>query len=92
MNRLTITLDDDLYAMARAHALNSKLSLSKAVADLLRRRAGGAVGGGSRHSLSGFPVSVGRGQPIGEAEIRRALEGEDAPALEMMGYSRKRNS
>lgn len=32
--RLTINLDEDLYAMARAHAIASKTSISKAIADL----------------------------------------------------------
>jgi|GEM_PF-3950296 len=44
MNRLTITLDDELYAMARAHAIASKTSLSKAMADLLMNRHGKALG------------------------------------------------
>ena len=37
MNRLTITLDDDLYAMARAHAVANHKSISKAIGDLLRQ-------------------------------------------------------
>lgn len=36
--RLTINLDDELYAMARSHAIATKTSISKAVGDLLRRR------------------------------------------------------
>lgn len=52
--RLTINLDDDLYAMARSHAFATKTSISKAVGDLLRRKTSGnarpesARGTGSR--------------------------------------------
>lgn len=93
MNRLTITLDDDLYAMARAHALANKLSLSKAIADLLRRPqissppqslAAGAPG---LHPLSGFPVSVGNGRPITEADLQRAEDDEIIRHLEVAGLS-----
>ncbi len=36
--RLTINLDEDLYEMARSHAIATKTSLSRAVGDLLRRQ------------------------------------------------------
>jgi len=95
LNRLTITLDDDLYAMARAHAIAGRMSLSKAIADLLRRRqevgtGSNRDGGGLRiHPQSGFPVSESAGRPVTAEDVRRAEEDEDLRHLEIMGLSPK---
>lgn len=90
--RLTINLDDDLYAMARAHAVANKLSMSKSVGDLLRRRvSGGQPEGREPTEPLGIdpetllPVVRARKEPITEEEIRRALENEDARYLEIAG-------
>lgn len=79
--RLTITLDDDLYAMARAHAVARRTSISRAIGELLRTRhaAGGAAGHvkGGTHPLSGFPISQGDAKPFSGEDVRRADEAED---------------
>ena len=85
--RLTINLDDDLYAMARAHAILRKMSISKAVGDLLRRRGwdGSAPDGGGAvpevdfrvDPETGLPVVRGRGQPVTNEDVRLAAEDDD---------------
>lgn len=94
--RLTINLDDDIYAMARSHAIATKTSISKAVGDLLRRRTAGNI-----HPVSGFPVSdpnfhidpetllpVVKGSgTLTEAQIRRAMDDDLVRPLQIMGYS-----
>ena len=83
--RLTINLDDDLYAMARAHAIASKISISKAVGDLLRRRSphhspGSPIEKGvhiSVHPLSGFPLAAAGNVAFGSDDVRKAEEAED---------------
>ena len=95
MHRLTISLDDDLYAMARAHAVSQGLSLSKAVADLLRRRV--SPGPASRHEKAesdpafhpetGFPIIETDGRPITDEDVRRMHDDEDVRHLELMGLS-----
>jgi hypothetical protein len=97
MNRLTITLDDDLYAMARAYAAANRKSISKAIGDLLRR--GGVAGRtaqgsagtpenpGFVHVVSGFPFVDGAGCRIDSEDVRRAEDDEDIRHLEMMGLS-----
>lgn len=80
--RLTINLDDDLHAMARAHAIASNISISKAVSDLLRRRsapnnpAPAPEGLISIHPISGFPVVAGDNGPLTQEDVHRA-EAED---------------
>lgn len=101
MPRLTITLEDDLYAMARAHAIASGLSISKAIDDLLRRRPAvpGSIPPPSRqpageppddhpavHPLSGLPVSRSDGRRITSEDVRRAEEEEDLRILEAGGF------
>jgi len=94
MNRLTITLDDDLYAMARAHAISSKKSLSKAIGDLLRQRT--ASGAAAPRPLQPddaasyfdpvLGIQVSRcPKPLTEQDIQGAIDDEDARHLEMMG-------
>ncbi len=87
--RLTINLDDDLYAMARSHAIATKTSISKAVGDLLRRKTEvpAAPTTPGIHPLSGFPVSQGTGRKLTEKEIQRAMDDDDVRILELMGLS-----
>lgn len=93
MPRLTITLPDDLYAMARAHAVASHTSLSKAIADLMRRHPrstppeGPADAPGLRfHPKTGFPlIEFEEGTTM--ADIQRSMDDEDVRHLEMMGLS-----
>lgn len=92
MHRLTITLPDDLYAMARAKAIASRTSISKAIGDLLRRGrdAGHTVhpsgNGPLVHPLSGFPM-IELEESITMDEIQRSMEDEDARHQETMGWS-----
>jgi hypothetical protein len=92
VNRLTITLPDDLYAMARAHAVSTRTSISKAIGDLLRRRNGPpppAVPLGSSQSVhpeTGFPlIELAEGTTMEDME--RAMEDEGVRHLETMGLS-----
>lgn len=95
--RLTINLDDDLYAMARSHAIATKTSISKAVGDLLRRRTAGSI-----HPVSGFPVSVSSppeidpvtllpiirmNKRITAEDVRRADDEDLVRPLQLAGYS-----
>ncbi len=94
--RLTINLDDDLYAMARSHAIATKTSISKAVGDLLRRKASGNV-----HPNSGFPVSdsnfhvdpvtllpVVKGSgPLTNEQVQRMIDDDLVRPLQIMGHS-----
>lgn len=89
--RLTINLDDDLYAMARSHAIATKTSISKAVGDLLRRRTSAlpvvsALTPGV-HPLSGFPVSAGNGRTITDEDIRRSMDDDLIGPMESLGYA-----
>ena len=66
MVRLSVNLDDDLYAMARAYAVGQGMSISRAINDLLRRR---SPTPGSTHGLrtdprTGLPVVPSSGYPI----------------------------
>jgi len=87
--RLTISLDDDLYAMARSHAIAIRTSISKAVGDLLRRsNAPGPPAGPSSpnvHPVSGFPVSISGSGPITDEDMRRALDDDLVRPLEIAG-------
>lgn len=95
MPRLTITLPDDLYAMARAHAVASHTSLSKAIADLMQRHPRSAPPEGSApadapgprfHPKTGFPlIEFEEGTTM--ADIQRSMDDEDVRHLEMMGLS-----
>ena len=82
--RLSINLDDDLYAMARAHAVAERISISKAVNALLRSQSTsrGATPRGREHSASYLsPVTgirVSRGQrPVTNEDAKRLEEEED---------------
>jgi Arc/MetJ family transcription regulator len=89
--RLTINLDDDLYAMARSHAIATKTSISKAVGDLLRRRTLAATPLPSSslgiHPLSRFPVSQSEGRSITSEDTRRAMDDDLVNPLEIMGLT-----
>lgn len=81
MNRLTISLDDDLYAMARAHAVAAGTSISKAIGDLLRQRnarpPAGSGGSESQYFDQELGLLVSRspdGKTISREEIQRALD------------------
>lgn len=81
--RLTINLDDDLYAMARAHAISEGISISKAVNSLLRLRHGAGQASlrkkcsSEHHPLSGFPVSKYGGQDPIPADAEKLVETEE---------------
>lgn len=97
--RLTINLDDDLYAMARSHSISTKTSISKAVGDLLRRK---TLENG--HPASEFPVSdsnfhvdpvtllpVVRGSgPLPNQQVLRMIDDDLVRPLQIMGYSDER--
>jgi hypothetical protein len=88
--RLTINLDDELYAMARAHAVRERISLSKAISSLLRRQDSESIPAKGRkkpglHPRSGFPVAAAGGRKLKSEEIRQALDDEDVGSLQALG-------
>lgn len=94
--RLTINLDDDLYAMARSHAIATKTSISKAVGDLLRRNtsANAQPASGSLVAESNFhidPVTllpiIRTTRKITAEDVRRADDEDLVRPLQMAGYS-----
>lgn len=92
--RLTINLDDDLYAMARSHAIATKTSISKAVGDLLRRNSRPTPPPfplnpppANIHPVSGFPVSVSGSRTLTEEDIRRSMVDDLVRPLEIAGYT-----
>ena len=89
--RLTINLDDDLYAMARSHAIATKTSISKAVGDLLRRRAttppAVSFPASGVHPLSGFPISQGDGRAITNDDVRKSMDDDLIGPMVSMGQS-----
>jgi hypothetical protein len=97
MNRLTITLDDELYAMARAHAVKRQTSISMAIRDLLRRVAAPIPPNQPTHErepafsidpLTLLPVVRSDGRKITMDLIQSAIDDEDARHLEMLGLSK----
>ena len=89
--RLTINLDDDLYAMARSHAIAKKTSISKAVGDLLRRNTSPPTTNNRTppnvHPLSGFPVSLSDSGRITDEDVQRSLDDELVRPLEIAGHA-----
>jgi hypothetical protein len=88
--RLTINLDEDLYALAKAHAVAERISMSKAVNALLRVGLAADPSSTSRlqeqgegytvSSMTGFRVNKGR-EDVTPADVQAALqEEEDAEA------------
>ncbi|MFK5924670.1 MAG: hypothetical protein QM496_21040 [Verrucomicrobiota bacterium] len=84
--RLTINLEDDLYAMARAHSVAERISISKAVNALLRLNNASqpptspATETGNKetcglHPISGFPVSITASQTM-PADAVNTLDNE----------------
>jgi hypothetical protein len=70
--RLSITLDDDLYAVAKSLAKAEDCSLSAAVNRLLRRAINQPTLSGAPGGRSDFPTSAGR----------RLITDEDVMAVE----------
>lgn len=88
MNRLTITLDDDVYAMVRSHAIAKRTSLSKAIADLMRQgRTDPAGTADGLHPVSGFPVSFGDGRILSNLDVQRASDDDLFSPMESLGLS-----
>jgi len=94
--RLTINLDDDLYAMARSHAIATKTSLSKSVGDLLRRATApqpSAPGDAANYFDPVLQLQVSRSsRPLTEQNIQDALDDEDLKHLEAAGWAPKKPS
>ena len=94
VKRITISLEDDLYRVAKAYAISEDISLSKAVTRLLRRgiQGGRAVEEGRtgeelepyryRDPRTGIIVTK-TGRTITEEDVERALHSEDDRALEL---------
>ena len=92
MKRITISLDDELYRVAKAYAQSEDISLSKAVVRLMRRGMAQASDSRVREDQApyrsidprtGFPVlSVGR--PITMEDVQDALDDEDERYLELL--------
>ena len=88
--RLTINLDDELYAMARAHAVRERISISKAISSLLRRQDGTTNPAKGRkkpglHPRSGFPIATGGMRQLKAEELRLAIDDEDIASLQAVG-------
>ncbi|MFT3990682.1 MAG: hypothetical protein QM680_04655 [Luteolibacter sp.] len=89
--RLTINLDDDLYSMARSHAIATKTSISKAVGDLLRRKVASEERQAANEAsfsidpITGFPVVKSANKLIKQEEIQRILNDDMVRHLELMG-------
>lgn len=91
---LIINLEDDLYGMARSHAIATKTYISKAVGDLLRQRTAANTHPVSEFSVSEsnfhidperlLPVVKGSGTRI-EAQISRAMDDDHVRPLQIMG-------
>lgn len=94
MKRLTISLDDDLYAMARAHAVVTGTSISKAIGDLLRQRNSRASGGCADSDSQYYDAELGLlvsrspvGRTISQEEIQRKLDEDLVGPMENAGLS-----
>lgn len=93
VKRITISLEDDLYRVAKAYAISEDISLSKAITFFVRR---GVEGGKSVEGRVGeeggtysyidprtgiMVTSIGR--KITEEEVRKAMDSEDDRHLEI---------
>jgi hypothetical protein len=90
VTRLTISLPDDLYAMARAHAVANRKSISKAIVDLLRRGRGSApqpakIASFHMDPVTQLPVVSGRSEQITGDEIQQAMDRENLRDVSEMG-------
>lgn len=97
--RLTINLDDDLYAMARSHAVAEKTSISKAVSDLLRRKATipNAPQPSTKNELSYFDpvlgIQVSRGgHPFTSQDVQDLIDDDDLRLVEIAGWTKNQTS
>jgi hypothetical protein len=83
--RLTVNLDDDLYAMARSYSISEHLSISRSLNELLRRKLTETEGGSGdqkrslkKSGLSRTGLKVSAGKPnLTEADVLIALANED---------------
>lgn len=94
MKRITVSLDDELYRIAKAYAQSEDISLSKAIVRMLRRvthaarltpgtgRSGAEDLGPNRYRdpLTGIVVS--RGKPDAEIPAEAATRDEQAEDLQ----------
>lgn len=97
MLRLTINLPDDLYAiaMARSHAVANRKSISKAIADLLRRPSASPDASQTPEGEPSFsidpvtwlPVVRWDSRTITMEDIKRSIEDGDVRHPEMTGLS-----
>jgi hypothetical protein len=80
MMRLTINLDDDLYALGKGLAQAEDISISQAINRLLRQRTKPPQRASPprRHRVSALPVSQGR-RLITAADVRKAEQEDDLP-------------
>lgn len=97
--RLTINLDDELYAMVRSHAVATRTSLSKAVSDLLRRKVAVGLaapqpdGDATSYFDPVLGIQVSRsGQSISQEDVKQALTDEDSAALQLIKQSLNRGA
>ena len=92
MRRLTISLDDELYAMDRAYALVNRKSISKAIGDLVRPKPNSdsspsalSAASFSIDPVTQLPVVRWKAGKISMDDILHAQEDEDLRYLEGMG-------
>ena len=92
MKRITISLDDDLYRIAKAYAQSEDISLSKAVVRLMRRGMGNGAEGRAREDPSpyrevdprtGFPL-LRVGRPVTMEEVQELIDDDDLRILEQL--------
>lgn len=92
MKRITISLDDELYRIAKAYALSEDISLSKAVVRLMRRGMEGGNGGRMQEEPTPYQYTDPRtgllvtriGRAITTEDVQSALDEEDHRHLEML--------
>ncbi len=92
--KFTINLDDDLYAMARSHAVATKTSISKAVSDLLRRKSviPSAPESSNTSEMSYFDpvlgIQVSRSRrTVTNQDVQNAIDDDDFRHLEIAGWA-----
>ena len=93
VKRITISLEDDLYRVAKAYAISEDISLSKAITRLLRRGVEGGRPAENRAGEEAGPYSyidqrtgilvTQVGREITEEEVRKAMDDEDERHIEI---------
>ena len=94
VKRITISLEDELYRVAKAYAISEDISLSKAVTRLLRRGIeGGRPAEGARTGEDLGPyryrdprtgiIVTKSGRTITEEDVQKALDDEDLRHIEL---------